>query len=249
MSKFPEVTNPMTTALTQNYPFALGRPESREPAGRVAIISAMPLEQLTDEELIAGYRTLTSAGARDQHLDQLFRRYFSRVSRWCLRFTPDREYAADLAQEVMTKAFQNLSSFQGQSKFSTWLFVIARNHCLNAIRGDARQATSLRAEVEEDFIASIPDAAHDPYAAVEQQSKAKFVAEVLNDTLDETEKAVFTLHFGEELPLDAITRMLNLENRSGAKAFIVSAKRKLARLTPSLKRKGFSQLQERGSDD
>jgi hypothetical protein len=40
------------------------------------------------------------------------------------------------------------------------------------------------------------------------------------------------------LPLDAITRLLGLENQSGAKAFIVSAKRKLARLTLQWKARG-----------
>jgi hypothetical protein len=52
---------------------------------------------------------------------------------------------------------------------------------------------------------------------------------VLNSALDDTEKIVFTLHYGDEMPLDSITRMLGLENASGAKAYIVSAKRKLAR--------------------
>ncbi|MBA3912446.1 MAG: sigma-70 family RNA polymerase sigma factor [Acidobacteriales bacterium] len=206
----------------------------------------MPLEQLTDEELISKYRTGEDVQARDPYLDQLFRRYFTRVARWCMRFTTDRENAADLAQEVLTKAYQNLPSFQAQSKFSTWLFVIARNHCLNALRSDARQATSLKADVDEDFISSIPDNSSDPYAAMEDQSKAAYVTEVLNRTLDDTEKAVFTLHFAEELPLDAITRLLNLENKSGAKAYIVSAKRKLARLLPSRNRESHPGLQERG---
>jgi hypothetical protein len=38
------------------------------------------------------------------------------------------------------------------------------------------------------------------------------------------------LHYGEEVPLETITRLLNLQNASGAKAYIVSARRKLARL-------------------
>ena len=38
-----------------------------------------------------------------------------------------------------------------------------------------------------------------------------------------------TLHYAEEFPLDAVTRLLKLDNASGAKAYIVSAKRKLAR--------------------
>jgi hypothetical protein len=46
-------------------------------------------------------------------------------------------------------------------------------------------------------------------------------------TLDETERTVSTLHFGDQMPLDAVTRLLALDNSSGAKAYIVSAKRKL----------------------
>ena len=65
--------------------------------------------------------------------------------------------------------------------------------------------------------------------AFERDSTRKAVAEMLKKNLDETERNVFTLHYGDDLPLDAITRLLNLQNASGAKAYIVSAKRKLAR--------------------
>ena len=63
-------------------------------------------------------------------------------------------------------------------------------------------------------------------------------ANLLAETLDETEQAVFTLHYGDDLPLDRITRMLGLQNASGAKAYIVSAKRKLARAAPRWKASG-----------
>jgi RNA polymerase sigma-70 factor (ECF subfamily) len=196
----------------------------------VAIIQPMPLEQLSDEELAVRYRSAASAGERDEHVNELFRRNYSRVARWCLRFTSDREIAADLAQEIFTKAYQNLDSFQGQSKFSTWLFVIARNHCLNVVRANTRQATELKAEVDEDFLSEIADASANPAAPLEREAAAKLVSQLLSQALDDTEKAVFTLHYGDDLPLDAITRLLGLENTSGAKAYIVSAKRKLARL-------------------
>jgi len=49
---------------------------------------------------------------------------------------------------------------------------------------------------------------------------------------------VFTLHYGDGMPLDAITRLLRLQNASGAKAFVVSAKRKLARATERLRARG-----------
>src|SRR5581483_8594896 len=123
-------------SFVTDYRHALGRNSTvgRQPrAEAVAIISAMPLEQLPDEELVVKYRSVADAGEREQYIAELFRRHYSRVARWCLRFTSDRETAADLAQEIFIKAHQNLNSFEGGSKFSTWLFVIARNHCLNAV--------------------------------------------------------------------------------------------------------------------
>src|SRR5215475_12777690 len=189
----------------------------------------MPLDHLADEELAGRYRDAANPAEREQFIDELFRRNYPRVARWCLRFSSDRETASDLAQEVFAKAYQNLNSFQGQSKFSTWLFSIARNHCLNFVKANARQATELRAEGDEDLLAELTDSGTSPYIAAERASFARQIEALLNETLDETEKVVFTLHYSEEIPLDTISRMLALQNSSGAKAYIVSAKRKLSR--------------------
>jgi RNA polymerase sigma-70 factor, ECF subfamily len=190
----------------------------------------MSLDKLTDEELAGRYRDSANSAESEKYVDELFRRNYARVARWCLRFTSDRETAADLAQEVFTRVYQNLKSFQGQSKFSTWLFSIARNHCLNVVQANSRQPTELKGDVEEDFLIEIQDQRDTPYTAMERAGAAKTVSEMLDESLDQTEKIVFTLHYGEEVPLDTITRLLNLQNVSGAKAYIVSAKRKLARL-------------------
>jgi RNA polymerase sigma-70 factor (ECF subfamily) len=202
------------------------------------IIEPMSLEQLLDEELVSRYRSAMATGEREEYINELFRRNYARVARWCLRFTDDRESAADLAQEVFTKAYQNLPSFHGQSKFSTWLFVVARNHCLNAVRANARQATELKADDGEDILLAIADNSPNAHSVMEQTASAELVRKLLSEALDETEKIVFTLHYGEEVPLDAITRLLRLENQSGAKAYIVSAKRKLARLVQQWKARG-----------
>src|SRR6267154_1016885 len=138
------------------------------PEKPVVIIGDMSLEQLRDEELVAQYRSTAEVRQRELYVDELFRRNYSRVARWCLRFTNDRESAADLSQEIFAKAYQNLQSFQGQSRFSTWLFSIARNHCLNAVRANARQATEMKAEVDDDFLNEIRDERETPYTALER---------------------------------------------------------------------------------
>src|SRR5215471_6838303 len=103
----------------------------------IDIIGAMGFEQLSDEMLVDNHRAAADPNLSRQYVDELFRRNHLKIARWCYRFTRDRDSAADLAQEVCSKAYRNLSSFQNQSKFSTWLFSIARNHCVNALRSQA----------------------------------------------------------------------------------------------------------------
>jgi RNA polymerase sigma-70 factor (ECF subfamily) len=204
---------PQTSAGT-----ATGRPEA------VAIIPEMRWEDLTDEALIVRYRAEAGQASAEQSLNELFRRHHVKVARWCLSVTGDRESAADLAQEICVKAYQNLSYFKGQSKFSTWLYSITRNHCLNAVRS---RASAPQTDSDELVMDTLPDVSDSPLASVERKQQADIARQLINETLEETEKAVFTMHFAEELPLDVITRMLNLTNASGAKAYLVSAKRKL----------------------
>jgi len=86
------------------------------------------------------------------------------------------------------------------------------------------------APVDADQLEQLPDAgAASPDQALEREGSARVVHALLDQALDETEKKVFTLHYGDDVPLDAITRLLGFSNRSGAKAYIVSARRKLDR--------------------
>lgn len=196
------------------------------------IIQSMSADQLSDEALIVRYRSSDDVKQRDQAINELFRRNYTKVARWCLRFAEDRETAADLAQEILARVHQNLDNFQGDSRFSTWLFTIARNHCLNFLRTNSRQATALRADVEESFFEDLPDFRSGPHEVAEREALAQEIRGLLNEALDETEKTVFTLHYGEDVPLESITRLLGLRNQSGAKAYIVSARRKLSRWVP-----------------
>src|SRR6516162_9464645 len=91
---------------------------------------------LSDEELVNRYRAVADP-QRGEFIDQLFERHRTRVAAWCYRMTGDVDSATDLAQEVFLKAFQNLESFRGQSKFTTWLYSIARNHCMDALKSRA----------------------------------------------------------------------------------------------------------------
>jgi RNA polymerase sigma-70 factor (ECF subfamily) len=63
--------------------------------------------------------------------DRLVERYQRDVYRLCYRFVNNHEDAHDLAQESFVKAYKALDRFRGDSAFSTWLYRIAVNACLN----------------------------------------------------------------------------------------------------------------------
>ena len=191
----------------------------------------MHFADLSDEELLDAYRT-ASERERETAVNELFGRHYVRVARWCLRFTGDRDAAADLAQDVFLKAHRHLASFQGSSRFSTWLYTIVRNESLNRIQ---RAAPAME---DEEVLADVASLEAGPDELAERGDRGNRLREFLLTTLDRTERAVFTLHFGDEMPLDAVTRLLGLDNSSGAKAYIVSAKRKLAKAARRLLARG-----------
>jgi len=184
---------------------------------------------LSDEDLVVIYRenlrTNWESQAREDAAAELFLRHQSRITRWCYRFTHDRESASDLAQEILLRAFRNLDSYRGECRFSTWLYVIARNLCLSAIQKRSSEPVWVAKASPADF----PDTASvDVHTAVEIEQSRRRSWRFILETLDETEARVMMLHYGQEMPLNTVSRMLGLTNKSGAKAYIVSARRKLA---------------------
>jgi RNA polymerase sigma-70 factor (ECF subfamily) len=184
------------------------------------------VHRLTDEELLDRYRAESKPSSAQIHINELFRRHHAKVASWCLNITGDVNSASDMAQEVFLKAFQRLSSFRGESKFSTWLYSIARYHCLDEVRSrKTRPQEVLDAPLEEieDFSAA------GVLAGIERRESEELLKQLIQESLDETETKAMTLHYVHELPLDAVSKILGLTNPSGAKAYIVSARRKLKR--------------------
>lgn len=186
---------------------------------------------LSDEDLLVEWRKRTSH-ERDALVNELFGRHYERVARWCFRVTGDRDSAADLAQDVFLKAHRHLASFRGSSRFSTWLYTIVRNESMNRFK---RAGPPME---NEDVLAELASLDARPDELTQRGSQEDRLHNFLSATLDPLERKVFTLHYCDEMPLDTITRLLRLDNVSGAKAYIVSARRKLAKATRRLRARG-----------
>jgi RNA polymerase sigma-70 factor (ECF subfamily) len=191
----------------------------------------MGYADLSDEELLAEARRLRGV-EREALVNELFARHYERVARWCLRFTGNRDSAADLAQDVFLKAHRHLDSFRAASRFSTWLYSIVRNESFSRLERMPPPSDS------EEVLADIAAADAGPEELANRSQRGQYVRELLTATLDRLERAVFVLHYGEGMPLDAITRLLRLDNTSGAKAYIVSARRKLAKAAQRIRARG-----------
>ncbi len=179
-----------------------------------------------DEQLLERYLTGPDAPEGRAALDELFGRYHRRVALWCLRIAGDRDRALDLSQEVFMRAFRGLDSFRGGAKFSTWLYTIARNHCFNAAKSRARRPHE---DAEPEVLEMLQAVDENPHERYEREEAEETARELMDGALNDTERQAMILHYRDELPIDAVTRVLQLENASGAKASIVSAKRKLKR--------------------
>jgi RNA polymerase sigma-70 factor (ECF subfamily) len=182
------------------------------------------MDALSDEELIAQYRLAPGSDRSRPFVEELFRRHHARVVAWCSRLTGDRTQAVDLAQDVFVKAYSSLDTFRADSKFTTWLYVIARNRWRDDVR--ARQSRPREAPDAAMFDEE-PSAADDALATLQASDARVLVHRLMDEVLDATEKRVMTLHYGHDMRLDAITAALGLTSTSGANAYIVSARRKL----------------------
>jgi len=180
----------------------------------------------TDEELIAQYLLAPDSAQSRRLINELMRRHHDKVVAWCGRLAGNRDLAPDLAQDVFVRAYSSLDMFRRGAKFTTWLYVIARNRCLDEHRARAARAAAPH-DAPTDAALDIPYDWNDGVAALDARDARIVVRGLMDAVLDDTEKRVMIMHYAHDVPLGTITAVLGLTNASGAKAFIVSARRKL----------------------
>ncbi len=181
----------------------------------------------TDEQLVELYKTSQTLEEAKIYLEDLFARYENRVIVWCLRITGRREEASDLAQDVFLKVFRGLNDFKGESTFYRWLYQIARNHCINFLHRSKQTSTD---QLEESTLLTLDGTRGKGISEeVERKEILNAFSKIVEKELDLLERKVLYLHFADGMQLPEITKMLNLNNKSGAKAYLVSAKRKIQR--------------------
>lgn len=131
-----------------------------------------------------------------------------------LKMTNDPTDADDLTIEAFGKAFKNLHQYAPEYAFSTWLFKIASNNCIDFMRKKKRNTFSMdrsffEEEEGEDFSTRIPSDMPDPEESYMKKQKIKLMRQVV-EKLKPHYRTLVELRYFQELSYEEIAQELNL---------------------------------------
>jgi RNA polymerase sigma-70 factor, ECF subfamily len=151
------------------------------------------------------FELVRQAAAGDSHaFRELYNGNVSRVYAVCLRASQDRDTADELTQEVFVKAWEKLSTFHFESKFSSWLHSIAVNQFLMMKRSEKR-FTQRVAELSEILTKE------NPAAKAKHTFDSRIDIEAALEKLPEQARLTFVLHDIEGYKHHEISKLINIE--------------------------------------
>jgi len=169
---------------------------------------------LSDSQLIALY--LQEQDTR--YFSQLYRRYASKVFAKCISMLADHGMARDATQDVFIKILLNLSKFTEQSSFSTWVYSITYNYCIDLIRKKKKNIlifTEDMGRMGTEADANIPDS-----VILEMETNR---LEKVMDKLPVGDKAILDMKYTDDMSIKEIGEVLN-KTESAIKMQIMRAK-------------------------
>jgi RNA polymerase sigma-70 factor (ECF subfamily) len=146
--------------------------------------------------------------------------YRGRVYRLALGFVREPADAEDLAQDAFVRLWRALPLYDGRASFSTWLYVIARNACLNEVRRRGLRPTS-----------SLEDAAEPSVtASASAPVERRLECETLVEALPEPQRRIVRLFYLEERSYEQVAAMLEIPINT-VRSHLHRARRRLAQLS------------------
>jgi RNA polymerase sigma-70 factor (ECF subfamily) len=176
---------------------------------------------------------LRRAAAGDQNAFALLvQRHQGRIFNLAYRFSRDRQDAEDLAQEIFFKVWRHAGSFRGESAFSTWLYRLAVNSCLNHRQGKKARPEPLT------LVGDLPaggDAARagDDLVAAEREARLRTAL----DSLPARQRVALALASFEDKAYEEIAAAMDV-SVPAVESLLFRARQNLAAILRPLKKKG-----------
>jgi RNA polymerase sigma-70 factor (ECF subfamily) len=176
-------------------------------------------EELPDEVLLERYRSSEDPGI----LGELYKRYMHLVFGLCLKYLQNREDASDAVMQVFEKLITEVPRHDIQN-FRSWLYVMAKNHCLMQIRADRSRDKKMERWIkdQEDYMEFYPDlhpideAGDDGYPGLKE----------CMENLKQEQKTCVELFYFQHKSYREIAQTLEMEEKK-VKSYLQNAKRNL----------------------
>jgi len=143
---------------------------------------------------------------------RLMRKYHDAIYMLIYRMVREKAEVEDLTQEAFIKAFSSLRNFNNEYAFSTWLYKIATNNCIDYIRRKKLQPFSLDKPIDSDqdqYAFEVPDTSFEADKPIIERQRANFLEEAI-DALPEKYRRVIILRHKEERDYREIATILHL---------------------------------------
>lgn len=166
-------------------------------------------------------------------LRKLFERYQRRMFVYLARLTRDDRMAEDLVNEVFLVIWRNAGTYRGSSKASTWMFAIAHNKAISALR------KRRESQWDEDEAMQIEDPGPDPAQMAESADLARVINSLL-DQLSPDHRAVIELTYYQEMSIAEIAEVMNCPANT-VKTRMFHARKRLKELLQAVGTTGVEQ--------
>lgn len=139
-------------------------------------------------------------------------------------FVNNDDDAEELAQQIFVKTYERLSSFEGKSKFSSWLYMIAKNHCRDYARNIRRQNSTF-SEMDEAVLERKLELHDSPAQEFEQREWISLLKKGLNSINPEYAEA-FLMKYDDNMSYKVMSQRLGA-SVSALKVRVYRAKKEL----------------------
>ena len=133
--------------------------------------------------------------------EELIKRYYTSILRYCKSHAFDLEKAEDLTQETFLKLFKSLSGYKGKRKFKAYLYTIANHLCID----ESRKTKVYSLESESEIRCEC-----DEMSRIEDRTEIDYLLNVLSPE----QREAIILRFGEELSFWEIARVMGCNMRT-----------------------------------
>jgi len=175
--------------------------------------------KVSDEELVKNYLETQES----RYFDKLYVKYSNKVFSKCISLLKNEALAQDATQDIFLKIFLNLAKFGGKSKFSTWIYSITYNYCIDLIRKAKKEKNIFSEDIENapDLAEEVPDS-----ALLEIEVKK---LKIILEKIPVGDKAVLLMKYQDDMSIKEISESLE-KSESAIKMKIKRAKHKVQKV-------------------